>query len=54
MGLQLLADTNGEALLAELQYRNVYVSLRGNNIRISINVFNNESDVGELIAALDK
>ncbi len=54
MGLQLLADTNGEALLAELQSRNVYVSLRGNNIRISINVFNNESDVGELIAAMDK
>jgi len=53
MGLQLPALTNGEALVDELQSRNVYVSLRGNNIRISINVFNNEGDVRELIAALD-
>ena len=54
MGLQLPAGTNGEALVSELQSRNVYVSLRGNNIRISINVFNNEADVRELINALDK
>jgi selenocysteine lyase/cysteine desulfurase len=54
MGLQLPAHTKGEALVDELQSRNVYVSLRGNNIRISINVFNNEGDVRELIAALDK
>ena len=54
MGLQLPAGTNGEALVSELQSRNVYVSLRGNNIRISINVFNNEADVRELIYALDK
>jgi selenocysteine lyase/cysteine desulfurase len=54
MGLQLPALTNGEALVNELQSRNVYVSLRGSNIRISINVFNDESDVSELIAALDK
>ncbi len=53
MGLQLPVLTNGEALVDELQSRNVYVSLRGNNIRISINVFNNEGDVRELIAALD-
>ncbi len=54
MGLQLPAHTNGEELVDELQSRNVYVSLRGNNIRISINVFNNEGDVRELISALDK
>jgi selenocysteine lyase/cysteine desulfurase len=54
MGLQLPAGTNGEALVSELQSRNVYVSLRGNNIRISINVFNNEADVRELISALDQ
>ena len=52
MGLQLPEGTKGEALMNELQSRNVYVSLRGNNIRISINVFNNEEDVGELISAL--
>jgi len=54
MGLQLPAGTNGEALVRELQSRNVYVSLRGNNIRISINVFNTEADVSELIEALDQ
>ncbi len=52
MGLQLPAGTNGEALVNELQARNVFVSLRGNNIRISINVFNTEADLNELIEAL--
>jgi len=54
MGLQLPAGTNGETLVSELQARNVFVSLRGNNIRISINVFNTEEDVQELINALDQ
>jgi len=54
MGLPLPAHTDGEALLKELQSRQVYVSLRGRNIRISINVFNDEEDVGELISALDQ
>ena len=54
MGLQLPAGTNGEDLVREFQARNVYVSLRGNNIRISLNVFNTEADVSELIAALNQ
>ena len=54
MGLQLPAGTNGEALVSELQARNVFVSLRGNNIRISINAFNTENDVQELINVLDQ
>ena len=54
MGLVLPAGTNGEALVRELQSRNVYVSLRGNNIRISINVFNTETDISGLIEALDQ
>jgi selenocysteine lyase/cysteine desulfurase len=53
LGLQLPAGTSGEALLDELKSRNVFVSLRGNNIRISINLFNTEEDISELIAALD-
>lgn len=52
MGLKLPEGTNGESLVEELQRRNVYVSLRGTNIRISINVFNTEEDIEELIAAL--
>lgn len=52
MGLQLPEDTDGDTLLQEFQTRNIYVSLRGDNIRISINVFNTEEDIHELIAAL--
>ena len=54
MGLPLPDHTDGETLLKELQSRKVFVSLRGSNIRISINVFNNQEDVHELISALDK
>jgi selenocysteine lyase/cysteine desulfurase len=54
MGLQLPAGTRGELLMGELQSRSVYVSLRGDNIRISIHVFNTEADIQELISALDQ
>jgi len=54
MGHQLPDGTDGEALVEELQRRKVYVSLRGSNIRISINVFNTEEDIQELITALDQ
>lgn len=54
MGLQLPSGTHGEELLSELHSRNVYVSLRGDNLRISLNVFNEEADVRELISALGK
>lgn len=53
MGLQLPAGTIGEDLVKEFQSRNIIVSLRGSNIRISINVFNDEADVRELISALE-
>ncbi len=53
LGLPLPGGTRGEALVGELQARKVFVSLRGNNIRISINVFNTPEDVSELISALD-
>jgi selenocysteine lyase/cysteine desulfurase len=52
MGLPLPPGTDGKALVGELQSRNVYVSLRGSNIRISVNVFNTEEDIRELMAAL--
>jgi len=54
MGMPLPDHIDGEALVREFQSRQVYVSLRGSNIRISINVFNTEEDVGELISALDQ
>jgi len=54
MGMPLPDHIKGEVLVQELQSRRVFVSLRGNNIRISINVFNTQADVQELISALDK
>jgi selenocysteine lyase/cysteine desulfurase len=53
MGMQLPPGTDGETLVEELQRRRVFVSLRGANIRISVNVFNTEEDIAELIAALE-
>jgi selenocysteine lyase/cysteine desulfurase len=52
LGLQLPGSVNGDMLVKELQERKVHVSLRGSNIRISINVFNTEEDIQQLIAAL--
>ncbi|MFH0756405.1 MAG: aminotransferase class V-fold PLP-dependent enzyme [Bacteroidota bacterium] len=52
MGLPLPPGTNGEQLVSELQSRNVFVSLRGSNIRISVNVFNTREDIHELIDSL--
>jgi len=52
MGLPLPPGIDGEVLVGELQARNVFVSLRGSNIRISVNVFNTEEDILELMAAL--
>ncbi len=52
IGLQLPVTVNGNELVRELQMRKVYVSLRGSNIRISVNVFNTEEDIHQLMAAL--
>ncbi len=52
LGLPLPPGTDGESLVGALQSRNVYVSLRGSNIRISVNIFNNKEDIRELMAAL--
>ena len=52
VGMRLPDGTDSEALVEELQRRKVYVSLRGSNIRISINVFNTGEDIQELIEAL--
>ncbi len=53
LGMPLPEGAGGEDLVRELQARRVYVSLRGSNIRISLNVFNNREDVNELISALE-
>ena len=37
-----------------LEKNNIYVSLRGSYIRVSINVFNNQRDVKALIDCIEK
>ncbi len=41
-----------EALEKELEARQIFVSLRGSALRVSPHVYNDESDVGALIEAL--
>ena len=43
-----------EALKAELEARQIFVSLRGSALRVSPHVYNDESDVGALIEALQE
>jgi selenocysteine lyase/cysteine desulfurase len=52
LGLRLPASVQGDRLVAELQERKVFVSLRGSNLRISVNVFNTEEDIAQLMDAL--
>ncbi|MAE15677.1 MAG: aminotransferase, partial [Crocinitomicaceae bacterium] len=37
-----------------LDNEKIYVSLRGSNIRVSINVFNNEEDIEKLVSVIKK
>ncbi len=51
-GLRMPEGLELEALKAELEARRIFVSLRGSALRVSPNVYNDESDVGALIEAL--
>ncbi len=51
-GLRMPEGLKLEALKEELESRRIFVSLRGNALRVSPRVYNDESDVGALIEAL--
>jgi len=51
-GLRMPEGLELEALKAELDARKIFVSLRGSALRVSPHVYNDESDVGALIEAL--
>lgn len=51
--LPLPAHTNLENLYKTLIKNKIYLSRRGNAIRVSLNVFNDEKDINALIQALD-
>ena len=51
-GLSLGASVDLESLRSSLSDRNIYLSVRGQSLRISVNVYNDESDINALIEAL--
>lgn len=53
-GFRLPANIDSRELLTELQKRKVFVSLRGNSIRVSPHLYNDKKDIEALIDSLDK
>lgn len=54
LGFTLPSSADKNQILQELQRRKVFVSLRGNNIRVSPHIYNDERDISALIEALNK
>ena len=54
LGFTLPAFANKTDVMQELQKRKVFVSLRGDNIRVSSHVYNDADDIGVLVEALNK
>ena len=52
-GLKLPVDVDSDGLKNRLGEQKIYVSNRGGNIRVSINVFNTPEDIEALIQAID-
>jgi len=52
LGILLPEDKNREKVLQELRENKIYVSLRGNIIRMSTHLFNTEEDIGRLLEVL--
>jgi cysteine desulfurase / selenocysteine lyase len=51
-GIVILKTDHARSLVNELSQRNIIVSARGEGLRISVNIFNNEEDIDKLISAL--
>lgn len=52
--LRLPDYLDGEELKEKFAERNIFISIRGEFIRVSVNVFNTERDIDELIAAIEE
>jgi len=51
-GIIIIRTRNAQSLVKELYQRNIIVSARGEGLRISVNIFNNEEDIDTLISSL--
>ena len=52
--LKLPDSINSEKLKSNLQKANIHLSVRGENLRVSVNVFNDAKDIEKLIHAIEK
>ena len=53
-GIVMLQTTHAGRLVDELARKNIQVSARGEGLRISVNIYNNEEDINRLLAALQE
>jgi cysteine desulfurase/selenocysteine lyase len=51
-GIVIMKTVHARSLVNELSQRNIIVSARGEGLRISVNIFNNEDDIDKLISSL--
>ncbi len=51
-GIRIPGSADVQKIKAELEKNNVYVSIRGNAIRIATNVYNNQADFEKLVGSL--
>jgi len=52
-GLPMPKDVSSDRLKANFAKNNIYVSVRGQSLRISVNVFNTEQDISKLIEVIE-
>jgi cysteine desulfurase / selenocysteine lyase len=53
-GIVMLRAAQANRLVEELARKNIQVSARGEGLRISVNIYNNEEDINRLISALQE
>jgi cysteine desulfurase/selenocysteine lyase len=53
-GIIMLRTANARTLVDELSKRNIMISARGEGLRISVNIYNNEADIDRLISVLNE
>lgn len=51
-GIIMILTSNARTLVSELSRRGILVSARGEGLRVSVNIYNNESDINTFITAL--
>lgn len=53
-GITIIKTGNAKEIVAKLKEKKIIVSARGEGIRVSVNIFNNEEDINTLIEELKK